>query len=285
MTPFGFRRRFLQNAIDPARPVASALRWPAWLAACASGRPTVARFRTGGLQMSLVPKLHSFGSTSIYIKRDHYEPELLAVGRLIEPGSVVLDIGGSFGIFALFMAHFAGPSGRVYSFEPGRFSHSQLTNNVALNRMEQRIELHRVAASDKPSTLTLFHIGDSPVNFSVGGAPGMASEEVRAVGVADLVPRDDAARVSFVKIDVEGYEISALEGARPILEARHPTIMFEVAASALVRQGRTPHDVYAYLAGYGYRFWVLERGRFVPVDDARDGNIFASIADLSVVRP
>lgn len=277
----GWRRRFWQNAIDPQRPIASLARWPTWLLACAIKRPTVARFATCGLKMRLVPKLHSFGSTSIYIKRDYYEPELLAVGRLIEPGSVVLDIGGSFGIFALFTAHFAGPQGRVHSFEPGRFSFEQITANVVLNGLGDRIAVHRAAASDQAATLQLFHIGDAPVTFSVGGVEGMAAEEVPAVRVADAIPADDAARVSFIKIDVEGYELAALEGARPILEARHPAIMFEVSADALARQGQSPTQMFEYLASYGYRFWLLKDGRFVPQTEPCEGNVFAATADLS----
>lgn len=276
-----WRRRFWQNAIDPDRPLASLARWPAWLLACLVKRPTTAQFATGGLKMQLVPRLHSFGSTSIYIKRDHYEPELLAVGRLIEPGSVVLDIGGSFGIFALFMAHFAGPKGLVHSFEPGRFSHQQIMTNIALNAMEDRVTIHRAAASDRPDTLRLFHVGNAPVTFSVGGGAGMEAEEVPAVRVADALVPADAARVGFIKIDVEGYEIAALEGARPILEARHPPIMFEVSADALARQGQTPDDVFAYLGAYGYRFWVLEGGRFRSQHAPCEGNIFAAVQDLS----
>lgn len=114
-----WRRRFWLNAIDPERPFASLARladrlrqWAANCCAIYHGRPEDAPR----------PRLHSFGSTSIFIKRDQYEPELLAVGRLNEPGSVVLDIGGSFGNFALLMAHFAGPHGKVHSFEPGRFT-------------------------------------------------------------------------------------------------------------------------------------------------------------------
>lgn len=276
-----WRRRFWQNAIDPQRPIASMSRWPAWLLACAIKRPTVARFATGDLKMRLVPKLHSFGSTSIYIKRDHYEPELLAVDRLIPPGSVVLDIGGSFGIFAVFMAHFTGPKGKVHSFEPGKFSFEQITANVALNGLGERISVHRVAASDIPATLRLFHVGNAPVTFSVGGAEGMAAEEVPAVRVADVIPAEEAARVGFIKIDVEGYELAALEGARPILEANHPPIMFEVSADALARQGQTPADIFAYLGGYGYRMWRLEAGRFVRQDSPCEGNIFAATEDLS----
>jgi FkbM family methyltransferase len=276
-------RRFLKHGVDPQAPVRSLLRAPRWLFACAFGIPQIARFRTGGLKMRLAPRLRNFGSTTIYMKRDRYEPELLAVERLIEPGSVVLDIGGSFGIFSLFMAHFAGPDGTVHTFEPGQFSFAQLSANVAMNPVASRIVLHNVAASDTPAPLRLFHVGDAPVTFSVGGAEGIAAEEVQAVRIGEHIPAPDAARVSFIKIDVEGYEIAALEGARSILEACHPAIMFEVSADALRRQNQTPADVFSYLAGYGYSFWLLKEDRFVPQSDPCEGNIFAAVRDLTAV--
>ncbi|MEQ1641475.1 MAG: FkbM family methyltransferase [Novosphingobium sp.] len=274
-------RRFLKHGIDRQAPVQSLLRAPRWLAACMLGIPQTAHFSTGGLKMRLAARLRNFGSTSIYMKRDRYEPELLAVQRLIEPGSVVLDIGGSFGIFSLFMAHFTGPGGKVHTFEPGKFSFAQLSENIAMNDVADRIVLHNVAASDQPATLKLFHVGDAPVTFSVGGAEGIAAEEVPAVRIADQITVEDAARVSFIKIDVEGYEISALEGARPILQTRHPAIMFEVSADALRRQNQAPTDVFTYLASYGYSFWMLRDNCFVPQIEACEGNVFASMDDLS----
>ena len=272
-----FRRQFWQNAFDAERPVASLARWPVWLMHIALRRRAVARFRTGGLSMELAPRLTGFGSTSIYIKRDRYEPELLAVGRLIEPGCVVLDIGASFGIFSLFMAHFAGRGGKVHAFEPGAYSFAELQANVARNNAAN-IVLHRMAASDRPAMLKLAPVGGAPVTFSIGDAPD--AETVPAGRVDEAVPPEDATRVRFVKIDVEGYEIAALEGARAILERNRPTVMFEVCEESLARQGHRPADIYGFLAAFGYRFWILEGGRFVPIDDHREGNIFAAM-DIS----
>lgn len=284
MTLAGFRRRLLQNAIDLEHPLRSLARWPAWLLAVASRRPPIARFATGALRMRLIPRLHSFGSTSIYIKRDGYEPELRAIRRLIAPGSVALDIGGSFGIFALFMAEYVGAGGRVHSFEPGRLSFAQLTANLALNPQGARVVAHNAAATDVPGTLRLYHIGGSPVNFSLGASEGIEAEEVPAVRIDAALPAEDAARVSFVKIDVEGSEQAALEGMRPILAAARPTILFEVSADALARQRQAPGDIYAYLAAYGYGFWILDpRGRFVRASGTPEGNIFASAGDLSLL--
>ena len=270
-----WRHRAWQNAIDPDRPVRSLARWPAWLLACALRRPRIARFETGGLRMRLVPRLSGFGSTSLFIKRDHYEPELTLVARFIRPGDVVLDIGASFGSFALFMAHYAGADGRVHAFEPGAFSFGQLTANIALNGMGDRIVTHRMAAGEAPGTLRLYHVGDAPVTFSIGAA-GTSFEEVPAARVDQVVPLADQARVGFIKIDVEGFERFALEGARAILERVKPAIMFEVSAAALARSGMKPAGIYAYLAEYGYTFHRFDRaGQLKPVAGHDEGNIFA----------
>lgn len=269
-----WRRRALQNAIDRERPLRSLLRWPAWLAACALRRPTVARFATGGLRMRLQPRLTGFGSTSLFIKRDAYEPELRLIRQFVRPGDVVLDIGASFGAFALFLAHYVGPAGRVHAFEPGGFSYTQLDANVALNGLQDRITLHRAAAGEAPNVLRLYHISDAPVTFSMGGE-GDDYEEVPSVRVDATVPPDEWARVSFVKIDVEGFERFALEGARNILEAAHPTIMFEVSAAALVRSGMTPAAMYEYLAAYGYGFHRFVGNALEPVAGYPEGNIIA----------
>ena len=269
-----FRHRFWQNAIDVEHPVASLARWPRWLLHIAVRRPAVARFRTGGLTMRLAPRLSGFGSTSIYIKRDNYEPELLAVSRFIEPGSVVLDIGASFGIFSLFMAHFTGPGGKVHAFEPGAYSFGELQANVARNNTA-RIVVHQMAASDSAAMLKLTPPGGAPVTASIADWPG--GEDVPAARVDAIVPPEDAERVGFIKIDVEGYESPALEGARAIIERCHPPIMFEVSESALARRGQAPADVYAFLRGFGYRFWILERNSFVPITGEPEGNIFAAL--------
>lgn len=278
----GLIQRVSKSAIDLNHPLRSLARWPRWLLACALRRPIVARFATGGLRMRLHPRLHSFGTTALYIRRDHYEPELLAAARLVPPGSVAIDVGGSYGVFALFLAHYAGSQGRVHSFEPGRFSFEQLTTNVALNRLADRIVPHNAAAAERPGKLRLYHLAESPVNFSVGGVAGVAFEEVPSVRIDEVVPAAEWPRVGFIKVDVEGFEVAALTGAAGIIAAASPVILFEVSAAALARQGQAPADVYAFLAGQGYHFFVLDRaGRFVPVSDPMEGNIFAAKRDLA----
>ena len=274
--------RFSQNAIDLDRPLASALRWVPWSAAILRGRPVVTALGKSGLRMRLTPRLKQFGTTSIFIKRDAYEPELRMCAQLVRPGTVAIDIGASYGIYSLFMAQAAGPEGRIHAFEPGAFSFGELTANIALNPGIAEISAHRVAASDKAQTLALFHIGGSPVNFSLGGESGLDREDIAADRADAVVPRAEWPRVSFIKADVEGYELFALSGASQIIEASRPRIMFEVSRDALARQGLVPRDVYKMLATYGYCFWRWNGQQLERVDDTMpEGNIFASVDDLA----
>jgi FkbM family methyltransferase len=230
--------------------------------------------------MRLTPRLKNFGSTSIYIKRDHYEPELLAIRHFISEGDVVLDIGASFGIYSLFMSTYVGSTGTVYAFEPGAFSYSQLTFNIALNRRSKRINSHNVAASDRAHVAHLYHIANSPVNFSLGRAEGIKYEDVRADRVDAVVRSEDQSRVRFIKIDVEGYERTALEGARKIIDEARPVIMFEVSTSALQRRNLKPESIYEFISSFGYEFYMFNRQQqFERVLNTPDGNIFAIPAD------
>lgn len=270
-----FGRRFAHSTMDMDAPVVSLARWPSWLAACLIGRPVLTKFKTDGLRMMLTPKLHTFGSTSIYIRRDNYEPELKAISRFLKEGDVALDIGGSFGIFALFMSSYVGPTGKVYSFEPGQFSFEQLSANVRLNNRSDRIVLHNVAASNEKAAIRLAHLHDSPVNFSIGEIPDVQAETVQAERIDDILPEIAQNRVRFIKIDVEGYELTALKGCQNIIQRNRPVIMFEVSGPALERQHLRPSDIYGFLAGFGYSFEILEDGKFVSISDFREGNIFA----------
>ena len=60
--------------------------------------------------------------------------------------------------------------------------------------------------------------------------------------------------------------------------------MFEVSEAALARQDMTTAEMFQYLATFGYSFWMLDANKvFVRTTKAQEGNVFASIRDLSVV--
>jgi FkbM family methyltransferase len=268
------RQRFVQSAIIPGRPFTTAARWLAWLLYCVTRLRAVVRFEHVDARMRLLPRLTNFGSTSIFIKRDHYEPELLALRPFIEPGSVVVDVGGSFGIYSLFLSRYVGPAGRVITFEPGALSYRLLTENLALNGAAN-VSAHKNAVADRPGTMRLYHIGGSPVNFSLGRTEGIESETVEAVSLDEFLSPHQRTRVSFMKMDVEGYEFFVLAGAKQLIKEAKPVIMFEVSYGAMRRAGVASKAAFDFLESFGYEFFTLRGPQFLPLLQPSEGNIFA----------
>ena len=85
-----------------------------------------------------------------------YEPALLlALRRLLRPGSIFLDAGANMGLVSLFAARLVGPNGLVLAFEPSPRDAARLDENIALNRLSKNISVTRLALGNATGQLTL----------------------------------------------------------------------------------------------------------------------------------
>jgi FkbM family methyltransferase len=147
--------------------------------------------------------------------------------KYVERGATSLDIGAHIGTHTLRMAQLAGPSGRVYAFEPQKKIYRELYYNLKLNQISNTIPLR-------------YAVGNGNSVIEMGAAPE-GNEGNTAIGAggdkAELRTIDSFGfqGVSFIKIDVEGYEDPVIEGARETLIKSHPVIIVEIL-------NRTPND-------------------------------------------
>jgi FkbM family methyltransferase len=132
----------------------------------------------------------------------------------------------------------------VIACEPAPDTFHTLSDNVRLNRLEDRIELHNAAAGDAEGTLTL-SVGQHGLNHVVQG-DGTTVPQRRLDDIAgDRVPR-------ALKLDVEGYEMHVLRGAPRILA--HPdfkVVMVEING-LIERYGETIDGIRAHLRSHGF---------------------------------
>jgi FkbM family methyltransferase len=193
------------------------------------------------------------------------EPELRALHRFVGKGDTVVDIGAHKGMYTYWLWRLVGPRGSVRAYEPQPDLADQLRRGLAGRRFAN-VTVSQAALSSRRGTARLSVpvedgrriIGHASL-LQHGDDPTAATFEV------ETVPLDEEglAGVSFVKCDVEGFELDVLEGARGLLAAAHPTLLVEVEHR---HAGGRVGDTLALLSEHGYSpYYLGEDGRLLPV--------------------
>ena len=150
----------------------------------------------------------------------------------VRPNQCCIDAGAHVGFYALQMALWTAPAGRVIAFEPNPTARDVLASNVRLNDLDARIAIEPAAVGRVNGTATLYDAGNTS-GLSRLGAPNPASRGTGAAVRVPVVSLDDYCRAhaiapDWLLVDVEGAEVDALSGARELLSHRSLGVVVEV---------------------------------------------------------
>lgn len=185
-----------------------------------------------------------------------YEPDLMVALRPhLQPGGVFVDAGANVGVFSLFAAARVGVGGRVLAFEPSGREFAQLERNIAVNGLTH-VTAHRMAVAEAAGEVVLRVAEDGHAGHNtIGGgfasdAAEVARERVGAVRLDDVLAGFE--RYDAIKLDIEGAELRALQGAAGVLRRLRPVLAIEMNGPSLVACGASVEAVMAFLEGAGY---------------------------------
>jgi FkbM family methyltransferase len=197
---------------------------------------------------------------------------------LVEPGGVAIDIGSNIGEVLLHLAKRVGARGRVIGFEPNPETYEKCAENLALNP-GLPADLHRLALGDQDGEVSF----GRPCASNSGGDRVMADGTIRVpVSTLDRFVRDAALdRLDLVKIDVEGYELHVLRGARDVLNRFRPVLFVELSDANLRAQGGTAGDLVRWLTQHSYQAWHAGTGDPVTADQRLDDCFFDMICEAA----
>jgi len=172
------------------------------------------------------------------------EDELEYLRGIVDPQEVMLDVGANIGNHTVYFAAMIG-AGKVIAFEPGGWAYPRLAFNVALNGLQDRVTLHKVALSDAPGTahMRLLAADNHGTLAILSGDEGEGPVETVPVRKGDDYLTDE--RVGFVKIDAERHEMKVLNGLQKTLSRDKPIVMVEVLQTERAA-------LEAFLADFGY---------------------------------
>ncbi len=144
--------------------------------------------------------------------------------RCLQEGEAALDVGANLGMHALALSRCVGRSGRVLAFEPDREIVTRLNQNLRLNRVENVI-VRNAAVGAEPGR-TGFSTAAGEFNIGKGRVEETGAGEIEMTTV-DRETETLQEPVGWIKIDVEGYELEVLRGARRVLERFRPVVLLE----------------------------------------------------------
>ncbi len=238
-------------------PVANAGRWFHYLARRIwPGRALRFTDADGNRYMSMK---NNFTALAVAVLGDRDPNVARFLRRWVRPGFVAFDIGANIGTYTVPLSRLVGPTGRVVAFEPNRPTFACLRHNVRQNRLANVVAL-RAAAGPHPGRAALV-VTDA--NYGeVHLAPGVPAADQPGVTVTTVdteVARLGLERVDFIKLDVEGFELAALRGARDTLARTSDLVVqTEIVAAHAARYGFGLEELVAFFAELGYRPFVCD---------------------------
>jgi FkbM family methyltransferase len=183
--------------------------------------------------------------------KTHIEVELNNMRIILQTlpnNCVVIDGGANIGFVAVPVAQFLQPkNGIVYAFEPQRMIFNALAGTIALNEINN-LFLEKKALGDKKGFTFVPPVDyGKPADFgTVELGDNEQGEAVEIITVDSL----NLERLDFFKLDVEGYEVLALQGAKKTIKQFEPWCWVEY--------WKIGHDsIMECFKGLDYKFYLM----------------------------
>lgn len=236
-------------------------------------KPGVPYVGADGIVLEIDPSDH-FQATMMLGTYD--EDTRSAVRKFAAPDSIVMDVGAHFGYISLEAGLAVGRAGEVHAFECDPRLVGRLERHIRLNRMPW-IRAFPFAVSRITETVDLLlpqQLGWATLR---GDTHLTVTQKARvsSVSIDDHVARTgvDPARVSFMKVDVEGAEMDVLKGAVDMITQSDAAIEVEVMPLRMKRQGESPEDMIRFFRDTGRAAWVIRGGMLRKYDGGPEVNI------------
>jgi FkbM family methyltransferase len=192
------------------------------------------------------------------------EVEMEFVKTVLQPGMTVLDAGAHHGLYTLLRSKCVGSRGRVIAVEPSPRERKRLQRHLRLNRC-RNVTVQACALGDQRREEDLFVVEGREDWCNSLRAPQIEERTVKVrVGVErtdDVLKELGIQRLDFIKLDVEGAELSFLQGAARTLETWRPLILAEVQDTRTRPWGYAAREIIDLLVRAKYCWFALTANR------------------------
>lgn len=230
--------------------------------------------------------LHSFKHKGYWWHGKKREHETIdKFNKLINNNDTVIEIGGHIGYFSIIYSSLVGNKGKLFVFEPGAnnldYTEKNLSplNNTFLIKKAISNENGIVTfyledlSGQNNSIIKDYHLLEGNIKLSGLNNIHVDSVDIPCITLDSFVKKSIEDNISFIKIDIEGAELLALQGATNVLKEHKPNMMIEVTSDA--------KEVYDILTNFQYSLYTPS-GKKITASNNLEGNIFCLNSKKSI---
>lgn len=174
----------------------------------------------------------------------------------VKTGDIVVDAGANCGYLSIFFSKLVGENGRIFAFEPDKFNIDRMEKNIDLNKdLIDNITIEDLLLWDK-NELTDFYEAGTEGSSAVWMPDKEHCVKKQAVTIDSWVKKNNIQMLDFIKMDIEGAEIEALDGAVETIKKYKPN--FTIASYHIVNGEQTFIKVEAFFRKMNYPFKTIK---------------------------
>ena len=176
----------------------------------------------------------------------------------IKEGDVIIDGGAFIGDTAVLFADKLNKKCTIHSFELEDENLLLMNENINNNKISDIVAVNKLALSNESGKELCFS-GESIKGAIKIGNTG--SNKIKSVTIDDYVKDSELDNVDFIKMDIEGSELAALQGAKETIKKYKPNL-----AICLYHKWQDPYEIPEIIQSFGVDYklrfkWVhLLRG-------------------------
>lgn len=190
-----------------------------------------------------------------------YEPvEAYLFQHFLKPEIVVFDIGANVGQYSLLASSTVGPRGKIFGFEAQADNFLKFSANCQKNNSMGNVFPQHLAVWNEEVQLEMKRpadMSDNAGSFYAQKNNESSAQKVQAIRLDDFVLKNNIQRLDLIKMDIEGAEAFALEGAQETLKKFHPVIFIEINQAALENMKCSPKMISEKLFSLGYKAFKM----------------------------
>jgi FkbM family methyltransferase len=193
--------------------------------------------------------------------------------------SIILDIGANFGGFSLRLAthvtkgHYQNV--QIHAFEPNSSIFKRYRDNLALNpSLSNLVTAHPFGLGSRTGSqfFKVETINSGAGRVMKGETPGQRSVAIERLD--DFIETLKPARISFIKMIVEGYEPEVFRGGWKTIRKYTPPIYFEVTPEWYAENNASLQEILDELLSLGYKFMGEYYNELIPYDASKFASLY-----------